>query len=138
MVPLPLPETEEEGFYYFFAQATLRKLLTETLDVVGYRVGQVIYAPLVADELRKQAEEWYEHLPPPVRFPITVTPLFDLRKTFLRVQFVALHAVIYWPSVLKVIQESSAQISISPRNDRPGTSARAEAVECIKNCVRCK
>lgn len=37
VVPLPLTETEEEAFFYFLAQASLRKLLTETLDVVGYR-----------------------------------------------------------------------------------------------------
>jgi hypothetical protein len=48
VVPLPLTDYEDEGYYFFFAQASLRKLLTETLDVVGYRVGQVIYAPVVA------------------------------------------------------------------------------------------
>lgn len=58
VVPLPLTDGEDEGYYYFFAQASLRKLLTETLDVVGYRVGQVIYAPLVAQELCKQVDDW--------------------------------------------------------------------------------
>lgn len=48
VVPLPITDHEDEGYYFFFAQASLRKLLTETLDVVGYRVGQVIYAPVVA------------------------------------------------------------------------------------------
>ena len=37
VVLLPNTETGEEAFYYFFAQVSLRKLLTETLDVVGYR-----------------------------------------------------------------------------------------------------
>jgi hypothetical protein len=58
IVPLPLTDAEDEGYYYFFAQASLRKILTETLDVVGYRVGQVIYAPLVAAELCKQVDDW--------------------------------------------------------------------------------
>jgi hypothetical protein len=58
VVPLPLTDSEDEGYYYFFAQASLRKILTETLDVVGYRVGQVIYAPLVAAELCKQIDDW--------------------------------------------------------------------------------
>ena len=134
IVPLPLPDTEEEGFYYFFAQTTIRKLLTETLDVVGYRVGQVIYAPLVAAELRKQAEQWYDHLPPPIRFPIAVTPLFDLRKSYLRLQFVALQCVIFWPSVLQMLQDANAQTPASQPNGRTG-NAREEAAECIRNCV---
>lgn len=122
MVPLPLSEAEDDGYLYFFAQASLRKLLTETLDVVGYRVGQIIYAPVVAGmhaphsqpafqiltpltaELCKQIEEWYEHLPPGVRFPLTIAPLFDLRRAFLRLQYLTLHSVIYWPSILQLLE----------------------------------
>jgi hypothetical protein len=36
-VPLPLSENEDVSFYYFLAQASIRKLLMETLDIVGYR-----------------------------------------------------------------------------------------------------
>ena len=36
IVPLPLCEVEDASFYYFLAQSSLRKLLTETLGVVGY------------------------------------------------------------------------------------------------------
>jgi len=104
VVPLPLTNSEDEGFFYFLAQASLRKLLTETLDVVGYRVGQIVYAPIVAAELCKQIEEWYDHLPPPIRFPANSSPLFDLRKSFLRFQYFALHTVIYWPSVLQYLE----------------------------------
>jgi hypothetical protein len=36
-VPLPLSDNEDVSFYYFFAQASLRKLLMEALDIVGYK-----------------------------------------------------------------------------------------------------
>lgn len=121
LVPLPLSEAEDDGLY-FFAQASLRKLLMELLDIVGYRVGQIIYAPVVVGiqsprsppflyhtnlltaELCKQIEEWYEHLPPGVRFPLTIAPLFDLRRAFLRLQYLTLHSVIYWPSILQLLE----------------------------------
>ena len=37
LVPLPRFENEDTGFYYFLAQISLRKLVMEALDVVGYR-----------------------------------------------------------------------------------------------------
>lgn len=45
IVPLPLAEEEEIGFYYFLAQASLRQILTETLDVVGYHSQFPSFAP---------------------------------------------------------------------------------------------
>jgi hypothetical protein len=36
-VPLPLSENEDVSFYYFLAQASIRKLLMEALVVVGYK-----------------------------------------------------------------------------------------------------
>jgi hypothetical protein len=107
-VPLPLAEADDDSHLFFFAQASLRKLLTETLDVVGYRVGQIIYAPVVAAELCSQIEEWYDHLPPGVRFPLTTAPLFDLRRAFLRIQYLTLHSVIFWPSILQLLEHSAS------------------------------
>lgn len=36
IVPLPLADEEQTGFYYFLAQASLRQILTEAIEVVGY------------------------------------------------------------------------------------------------------
>lgn len=36
IIPLPRFENEDTGFYYFLAQISLRKLVCDTLDVVGY------------------------------------------------------------------------------------------------------
>lgn len=138
VVPLPLTEAEDEdSFFYFFAQASLRKLLTETLDVVGYRVGQVIYAPVVAAELRKQALEWYEHLPGPVRFPVNSTPLFDLRKSFLRLQYLAMQTVIFWPSVLQFLETKATRGHEHLQVGEHLKSVQQEAQECIDHCVLC-
>ncbi|KAF2840252.1 hypothetical protein M501DRAFT_991269 [Patellaria atrata CBS 101060] len=136
VVPLPLTDNEEEGFYYFFAQASLRRLLTETLDVVGYRVGQVIYAPVVTAELRKQASEWYDHLPPAIKFPINSSPLFDFRKAFLRIQYVALHTVILWPSLLKFLENLAPRNSDhAPMSESQLRSAEKEARDCLDYVV---
>jgi hypothetical protein len=37
LVSLPTSEDEDLSFYYFLAQASLRKLLMETLEIVGYK-----------------------------------------------------------------------------------------------------
>lgn len=135
VVPLPLTDSEDEGFYYFLAQASLRKLLTETLDVVGYRVGQIIYAPIIVTELCKQVEQWYEHLPPPIRFPLNTSPLFDLRKSFLRVQYVALHTVIFWPSVLQYLALCSE--GNVDRNSSRIQNLQKEASSWVQYCILC-
>ena len=136
VVPLPLTDAdEEEGSLYFFAQVSLRKLLTETLDVVGYRPGQVIYAPIVAAELGKQAGEWYDNLPTAVRFPLNAAPLFDLRKSFLRLQYLALHTVIYWPSVLQILETKPTRAHEHLQVDEHLRSVQQEAAACIDNCV---
>jgi hypothetical protein len=152
VVPLPLTDAEDEGYYYFFAQASLRKILTETLDVVGYRVGQVIYAPLVAQELCKQVDDWCmlllqfyysygipadiaidKHLPSHVRFPVNTMPIFDLRKAFLRIQYLALHAVIFWPSVLQLLENNATTVPDSNGHLLDRKKAQREARECVEN-----
>jgi hypothetical protein len=132
LVPLPQFEEEDSGFYYFLAQISLRKFLTQSLEVVGYHAGRVIYAPVVTKELRKQVREWYDHLPSVVRFPLDATPVFDTRKSFLRGQYIALFVVLGWPSVLKLMEHGEV--------DGPSLSQEALAVTrdqaqvCIKSC----
>ncbi|ERT00566.1 hypothetical protein HMPREF1624_03940 [Sporothrix schenckii ATCC 58251] len=117
IVPLPRFENEDTGFYYFLAQISLRKLVCDTLDVVGYYDSRVIYAPVVTIELRKQAAEWHRHLPVAIRFPLDNSPLFD--------------ALLGWASVLKVMDVYGT--------DRENTDdialARLEASECFRSCA---
>ncbi|KAI4713397.1 hypothetical protein J4E89_002377 [Alternaria sp. Ai002NY15] len=131
LVPLPQFEEEDSGFYFFLAQISLRKFLTQTLEVVGYFTGQVIFAPVVVGELRKQVREWYHHLPSAVRFPLDSTPLFDSRKSFLRIQYMALHVVLGWPSVLRILENSEEEASAQENETIVVT--REHARHCIKS-----
>lgn len=129
LVPLPQFEEEDSGFYFFLAQISLRKFLTQSLEVVGYFSGRVILAPVVTGELRKQVREWYNHLPSVVRFPLDSTPLFDSRKSFLRGQYIALHVVLGWPSVLRIMEHGDNDIS---QNDQESFSTiRSQAQDCL-------
>ncbi|KAH7381563.1 hypothetical protein BKA66DRAFT_119358 [Pyrenochaeta sp. MPI-SDFR-AT-0127] len=130
LVPLPQFEEEDSGFYFFLAQISLRKFLTQTLEVVGYLSGRVIFAPVVTGELRKQVREWYDHLPSVVRFPLDSTPLFDSRKSFLRGQYIALHVVLGWPSVLKILEDSEGDGIIQDQETLMVTRDHA------RNCMR--
>lgn len=132
LVPLPQFEEEDSGFYYFLAQISLRKLLTQSLEVVGYHSGRVIYAPVVTMELRKQVREWYDHLPPVVRFPLDATPVFDSRKSFLRGQYNALFVVLGWPSVLNIMEHGEGGGPTLSQDTLAVT--REQAQVCIKSC----
>jgi len=125
LVPLPQFDEEDSGFYFFLAQISLRKFLTQTLEVVGYLVGRVVFAPVVTGELRKQVHEWYENLPQVVRFPLDSTPLFESRKSFLRGQYIALHVVLGWPSVLEVMKVAE--------NDMDQNVTRGQAQDCLRS-----
>ncbi|KAF1841370.1 uncharacterized protein K460DRAFT_408837 [Cucurbitaria berberidis CBS 394.84] len=127
LVPLPQFEEEDSGFYFFLAQISLRKFLTQTLEVVGYLTGRVIFAPVVIGELRKQIQEWHDHLPSVVRFPLDATPLFDSRKSFLRGQYIALHVVLGWPSVLKILQDSESDVTMQDQDTRRVTTDHAQS-----------
>jgi hypothetical protein len=128
LVPLPQFEEEDSGFYFFLAQISLRKFLTQTLEVVGYLVGRVVFAPVVTGELRKQVHEWYENLPQVVRFPLDSTPLFDSRKSFLRGQYIALHVVLGWPSVLEIMKQSEGE-----QDQETVRVTRGQAQDCLKS-----
>ncbi|OAG06909.1 uncharacterized protein CC84DRAFT_1215926 [Paraphaeosphaeria sporulosa] len=132
MVPLPQFEEEDSGFYYFLAQISLRKFLTQSLEVVGYHSGRVIYAPVVTRELRKQVREWYDHLPAVVRFPLDATPVFDSRKSFLRGQYVALFVVLGWPSVLKIMEHGTGEGA--PFEQTAVAAMKEQAAGCIRGC----
>lgn len=93
--------------------------------------GQVIFAPVVVGELRKQVREWYHHLPSAVRFPLDSTPLFDSRKSFLRIQYMALHVVLGWPSVLRILENSEGEASAQENETIVVT--REHARHCIKS-----
>lgn len=109
--------------YYLLALASLRKVMVEVLDTVGYKStsGFVTYNPAVALELRTQIDEWYRHLPGPLRFQLDGSMLFDTRKAYLRCSYYALMAVASWPFVLPLSQAPAhtPQDTQTPYHHRP-------------------
>ncbi|CAK7201017.1 hypothetical protein SEUCBS139899_003718 [Sporothrix eucalyptigena] len=137
-VPLPLSETDDACFYYFLAQISLRQLLFETLDVVGFKRGQVNRAPIVTAEIRKSIRDWYCHLPPTLRFPLEKAPLFDTRKAYLRAQYLSLFVLLGWPSVLVLFEMSPAELQGEGRT-APSQSElerlKSDAKDCLGKCA---
>ncbi|CAK7209413.1 hypothetical protein SBRCBS47491_000433 [Sporothrix bragantina] len=137
-VPLPLSETDDACFYYFLAQISLRQLLFETLDVVGFKRGQVNRAPIVTAEIRKSIRDWYCHLPPTLRFPLEKAPLFDTRKAYLRAQYLSLFVLLGWPSVLVLFEMSPAELQ-GEGPTAPSSSElerlQSDAKDCLSKCA---
>jgi hypothetical protein len=52
-------------------------------------------------ELRNQIDDWYRHLPSSLKFPSDHSLLFDKRRAYLRCQYHALIAVVFWPFVAR-------------------------------------
>lgn len=117
-VPLPISDYEEEGMYFLLALSSLRKVMVEVLDTVGYKSadGAVTYNPSVAHELRTQIDEWCKRLPQPIRFQMDGHMLFDTRRAYLRCCYFALTAVASWPFVIPL-----ARPAFTERQHRPST-----------------
>ncbi|KAF2499347.1 hypothetical protein BU16DRAFT_557676 [Lophium mytilinum] len=125
------------GLYYFLAIATLRRLLTDAVETVGFESGSAIYAPLVALELRSQLQSWYNHLPPSLKFPIDTSTVFDPHKAHLRTQYFGLIATISWPFLLRML-ETSHHSATSPgfsRGHAVDPDVEAQAKECLMICI---
>jgi hypothetical protein len=94
-------------------------------------VGQALYVPIVALELRSQCLSWHEHLPAALQFPLDASPLFDLRKAHLRGQLFCFLSVIYWPFVLKHVGNGADY----NESDAERTIINERAKECLECCV---
>lgn len=125
--PLPASQIEEEGLYFFLALISLRNLLAEVIETIGFKSGHAIYVPIVAVELHNQILGWHEHLPASLQFPLDASPIFDLRRAHLRGQLFCLLSVVYWPFVLKCVDDSHGEGEMEAVLER--------AKECLVWCV---
>lgn len=91
--------------------------------------------PIVAVELRNQILSWHEHLPASLQFPLDASPLFDLRKAHLRGQLFCLLSVIYWPFVLRHVENSATGQAEYNEANTEQTAVHDRAKECIDCCV---
>ncbi|KAH6680158.1 hypothetical protein B0J14DRAFT_633752 [Halenospora varia] len=134
-LPLPTSPVEEEGMYFFLALISLRKLLAEVIETIGFKAGHALYVPIVAVELRNQILSWHEHLPITLQFPLDASPLFDLRRAHLRGQLFCLLSVIYWPFVLRHIEDTASAADGPVENAGERSAVHERAKECLDWCV---
>ncbi|KAL4932596.1 uncharacterized protein BDV17DRAFT_300053 [Aspergillus undulatus] len=103
---------------YFVAEIAMRKMLQRcTWATSTLAQGRYAYAPIVAAELKRQLDEWLQLLPESLSFrgalDIGSRPRRNLNPNspqveFLRTQYYAFKASIYWPAVYEVLTTGEA------------------------------
>lgn len=93
---------------YLLAEIAMRRMLRRntTAVTVSSTDGTIEYAPLIAKELEKQLEQWFQFLPEPLRFSREFEGMHtddSLQTSFLRTQYWACMVSFYWPSIVKVM-----------------------------------
>lgn len=106
-VPLPIGSNDDSGLFFLLGLSSFRKVTTEVLDTGGWASGSAIYAPRIALELRKQLDEWHEHLPARLKFDLDESDMFDPLISYLRSQYYALTSFISWPFVLRALKSGT-------------------------------
>lgn len=117
-VPLPTSDYDEPGIYWFVAEIAIRRIFARPRHGVGWNLVHTLYEPTIADEISHRLSEWHASLPSPISFPleqgvagesISMRPLLDPRKVFLRAQYYAFQAIIFWPNVVRLLTFPLAQ-----------------------------
>jgi hypothetical protein len=115
----PTGSTPEEILSYFLAEIAMRRLLQRcTTSVSDTSNGRLVYAPIIATELEHQLEEWYSYLPEFLQFEKNAvlepssnpSPLAQ----FLRVQYMAYKASIYWPAAHQLMEFDASSTDLIP------------------------
>lgn len=99
-----------------------------------FKAGTAHYLPVIATELRKQLDDWYNHLPAPVTFPLDTSPLFDLRRAHLRGQYFAIIIIMYWPFVLRYLQLASRRLTSEALDNSESILVNEKVKECLECC----
>lgn len=99
---------------YFVAEIAMRNMLQRcTWSISTLSQGKQVYAPIVAAELECQLDEWLHMLPEPISFRAS-SPYMggswrnSARRTFLRTQYYAFKASIYWPAAYEALSAGEA------------------------------
>jgi hypothetical protein len=110
--------TSDEMLTYFLAEISMRRMLQRctTSSVSNTSHGRLVYAPIIATELKLQLDEWHGYLPSILRFEKDMTSDLNLAtgplSKFLRTQYMACKASIYWPAVYQVMEHGEADSDI--------------------------
>ena len=104
---LPLSDYDEPGIYWFLAEITFRRIFSRPGGCLGWNQMFVICEPVVAREVSQQLSFWHAGLPHPIKFHLDerphMRPLLDPHKVFLRAQYYAIQATIFWPYVIRML-----------------------------------
>lgn len=106
-IPLPLATHDEPGMLWFLSEIALRRIFSR---VTGSEL-HTTYEPKVTTELHRQLVQWYETLPPGIKFNLDAQPTSDQQKAFLRSQYYAVLFVTCWSSVVRLFTESPRAVA---------------------------
>lgn len=100
--------SSDDVITYLLAEIAMRRMLRRNTTAISVSVdGTAKYAPLVAQELEAQLEQWFSFLPERFYFSRktedTHSDLFP-QTPFLRAQYWACMVSFYWPAVVQVME----------------------------------
>ncbi|KAL3442397.1 hypothetical protein BJX65DRAFT_299036 [Aspergillus insuetus] len=117
----PCIPSSSSDLSYFVAEIAMRKMLQRcTWSTSTLAQGSHIYAPIVAAELERQLDEWVHLLPEHLLFSAPLgkvgsSPCWNSNSAqadFLRAQYYAFKASIYWPAVYEAISSRNANTDL--------------------------
>jgi hypothetical protein len=131
---------------YFVAEIAMRKMLQRcTWSTSTLAQGSHVYAPIVAVELERQLDEWLQLLPQHLSFraspAIGSHPRRDPNSAqveFLRTQYYAFKASIYWPAVYEALAAGEASSDLLHHCTRFFTSFAQFVPSAAAAVVVCK
>lgn len=129
---------------YFVAEIAMRKMLQRcTWSISTLPQGRHVYAPIIAVELERQLDEWLQMLPEPISFrapsPCVGTPWRNsARRKFLRTQYYAFKASIYWPAVYQALSAGEASDDLRLHASKFFTSYAEFAISAADAVTVCK
>ncbi|KAL2786928.1 hypothetical protein BJX66DRAFT_341715 [Aspergillus keveii] len=117
----PCIPSSSSDLSYFVAEIAMRKMLQRcTWSTSTLAQGSHVYAPIVAAELERQLDEWVHLLPEHLLFSAPLgklgsSPCWNSNSAqadFLRAQYYAFKASIYWPAVYEAISSGNANTDL--------------------------
>ncbi|EGU88522.1 hypothetical protein FOQG_18053 [Fusarium oxysporum f. sp. raphani 54005] len=106
---IPSNTPADHTLVYFLFEIAMRRILQRCNTSLNKSAGgRLRFSPVIATELELQLHEWYDHLPPLLRFPKTLDDrdhgALNPNAQFLQAQYFACKASIYWPAVYQSIE----------------------------------
>lgn len=126
-VPLPLFEHDEPGSYWFLSEIAFRRIFSNSRDGFGWSTF-TLHRDAVVNEIVLQLQQWYGYLPAQIKFPMTLGPLMDSHKVFLRAQYYAVVGVLHWSFVVRLLTSP-------PRDEQEHAACLKAGRQCLESCI---